>query len=91
MNKRVDIVSCQGLNIEIGLLLSMLDDSTANWREGLGDVSQDAIVWQPVPNGHSVGAILFHIAGVEAYWLHEIGTGQPRSQEERDALLTCRC
>jgi hypothetical protein len=75
----MDIVSGQGLNKEIGLLLAMLDDSTANWREELGDVSQEAIVWQSVPNGHNIGAILFHNADVEAYWLHEIATGQPRS------------
>ena len=88
MGKPIDIVPEQGLNVEIGLLLAMLDDNTQNWREELGDVPQEAVVWQPVSNGHSIGAILFHIADVEAFWLHEIATGQPRSQEERDALLS---
>ena len=39
---------------QIALLLAVLSDVTREWRE----VSSDALVWQPAPDGHSIGAVL---------------------------------
>jgi uncharacterized damage-inducible protein DinB len=86
--KRVDVTPVSGLEIQVGLLLEMLDDNTRDWREELGEVTEDTLVWQPVTEGHSIGALLLHIADVEAYWLYEIATGTPRTGEELAALLS---
>ena len=86
--ERVDIVPAAGLDVQTGLLLSMLDDVTNEWRGMLGDVSGEALVWQPFPAGHSIGALLLHIADVEAHWLHEVATGLPRDPEELKTLLS---
>lgn len=84
----VDIVPVEGLDVQIGLLLSVLDDVTTEWRGELGEISNGAITWQPFPGGHSIGAVLLHIADVEAHWLHEVAAGQPRAPEELKTLLS---
>ncbi len=88
MTERVDVVPVAGLDVQTGLLLAMLDDATNDWREELGEVSEEAVVWQSFPGGHSIGALILHIADVEAYWLHELGAGQARSEEELARLLS---
>lgn len=85
---RVDLVPVARADIQIGLLLAVLDDVTKEWTEELGEVAEAQIVWQPFPGGHSIGALILHIADVEAYWIQEIGAGQPPSQEELDTLLS---
>ena len=86
--ERVDVPPVSGLDVQTGLLLAMLDDGTKEWREELGDVSNETALWQPFPGGHSIGTLILHIADVEAYWLHQIGSGQPRSEEELARLLS---
>jgi uncharacterized damage-inducible protein DinB len=88
MTERVDVAPVAGLDVQTGLLLAMLDDNTADWRGELGEVSDDAVLWQPFPHAHSIGALILHIADVEANWLHEIGAGQTRSEEELSRLLS---
>jgi len=86
--ERVDVPPVAGLDVQIGLLLAMLDDVTGEWRGELGDVPEEAVVWQPFPGAHSIGALILHMADVEASWLHEIGADQPRSEEEMSRLLS---
>ncbi len=84
----VDVTPVEGLNLEIGLLLAMLDDNTQNWREELGDVPDEAVIWQPAPDMHSIGALILHIADVEANWLYEVAAGGARDEEELRRLLS---
>lgn len=84
---RVDVPTVAGLNVEIGLLLAMLDDGTKEWREELGEVEQEAVVWQPIPNGHSIGTVILHIADVEAFWLHEVAAGEKLPVEQAALLM----
>ncbi len=85
---RIDTAPVAGREAQIGLLLAMLDEATSEWRSEIGDVSEDAVVWQPFPGGHSIGALILHIADVEAHWLHRIAAGQARTEEELAALLS---
>ena len=86
--ERRDVMPVTGLEVQTGLLLAMLDDGTQKWLENLGDVTNEMLLWQPFPNGHSIGTLILHIADVEAYWLHEIGGGLTRSPEELAVLLS---
>lgn len=88
MPKPYDVAPILGLEPQVGLLLQMLDATTDEWREELGEIPEAAILWQPVPGAHSIGALILHIIDVEAYWLTEIAGGIPRSQEEKDRLLS---
>jgi uncharacterized damage-inducible protein DinB len=85
--QKVDLTP-DGANMEIGLLLAMLDDATKEWTEELGTVDDEAIIWQPFADGHSIGALMLHIADVEAYWIQQIGAGKQRSAEELKAFLS---
>ena len=86
--ENVDVKPMEGMETQTGLLLAMLDNDTQEWREHLGELSEDALCWQPIPDGHSIGVILLHIADVEAHWLHVVATGQIRSEEEVRRLLS---
>lgn len=85
---RLDVKPIAGLDPQIGLLLSMLDDGTREWRQELGRVSNEAIGWQSFPNGHSIGTVILHISDVEGHWIQEVAAGQPRSPEELKTLLS---
>jgi len=87
MTKR-DIEPRAGFEPDFGLLLAVLNDATRKWREELGDVSEEALRWQPHAGSHSIGAILLHIADVEAFWIEEICLGRERSAEELKQLLS---
>jgi uncharacterized damage-inducible protein DinB len=83
-----DVTPVAGLDPQLGLLLGMLDDGTREWRRELGEVTDEAVIWQPFPGGHSIDAILLHIANVEAGWLHEVAGSETRTDEERVRLLS---
>jgi uncharacterized damage-inducible protein DinB len=72
---------------EITNWLSQLDQGTHEWLGELGDdITEAELTWQAFPGGHSVGALLVHIAEVEAYWLHHIACGEPYQDIEAEAL-----
>jgi uncharacterized damage-inducible protein DinB len=72
---------------EINNWLTQLDQSTSEWLSQLDDDATEAeLVWQAFPAGHSIGALLVHIAEVEAYWLHHIACDEPYQDLEGDVL-----
>ena len=72
---------------EINNWLVQLDQASHEWLSELGDdVNQAELIWQAFPDGHSIGAVLTHIAEVEAYWLHHIACGEPYRDVEGDVL-----
>jgi len=72
---------------EIGLLLGLLEAGTQNMRRELGDVDEDALIWQPYPNSHSIGALLIHVTACEAAWLHLVAAGQETALDMEEALM----
>ncbi|OGF56917.1 MAG: hypothetical protein A2Z21_07395 [Candidatus Fraserbacteria bacterium RBG_16_55_9] len=86
--KHLDVKPAKGTDPQLGMLTAMLEDGTREWREELGEVPDDAVVWQPFPNGHSIGAILLHIADVEVHWIETVAAGKPRSPEELKLFLS---
>lgn len=72
---------------EINHWLAQLDQASHEWLSELGDdVNEAELIWQAFPDGHSIGAVLTHIAEVEAYWLHHIACGEPYQDIEGDVL-----
>jgi len=86
--KLYDIAPLTGMHPEIGLLAAALEDGTREWREELGRVSPDALVWQPFPGGHSIGALILHNIDVEAYWIEQFCAGKNRPEGEERLLLS---
>ncbi|WP_395094790.1 DinB family protein [Armatimonas sp.] len=72
---------------EINNWLVQLDQASHEWLSELGDdVNEAELIWQAFPDGHSIGAVLTHIAEVEAYWLHHIACGELYQDMEGDVL-----
>ncbi len=80
----LDFVDSDGARPSLGLLRSLIDDTTRAWREHLGAVPDDAIVWRPVPGSHSIGAVLLHLAESESWWFECLVSGNERTPERID-------
>lgn len=88
MRQTVDLPPSLYADPEIGLLLSLLTQTTQEWREQLGNVPREVVNWQTGADGQSIGGLLLHIADVEGFWLHEAISGQVRPPEVVAALLS---
>ncbi len=71
----------------MGSFASMIEDSTREWKDELGEVPIEGIVWQPFPMGYSIGSQLLHIIGVEKWWIHDCCGGIPFSDEDKKLLM----
>lgn len=89
MSQPHDLPTDASLNAEFALLLAMLDDNTVEWRRELAeiDLPEDAIGWRPFPTGYNIGAVMFHIAEAEIFWLHEVAAGQPMTDEWKATFM----
>ena len=85
----IDAEPLPGYPEPYGLLCAVLQDGTREWRAELdADLSEDAVVWQPHPEAApSVGALILHIIGIEAFWLERFALGLPADPEERRLTL----
>lgn len=88
MSLNYDVAPLPGYHPEIGLLLACLDDSTREWRENLGEPPVEAIVWQPWPKAHSIGALLLHMIDCEKGWFENFAAGLPEDPEEARLLMS---
>ena len=68
--------------------MAVLDDVTSEWRYELGNVDDDTVAWQPFPGGHSIAAIILHMADVEANWIYVVGAGKRIPDDEKELLLS---
>lgn len=73
---------------EIGLLAACMQDATHEWRDELGEIDEEGLVWQPFPNGHSVGCLILHMADAEAWWIEEVIAGKARPEGEELLLMS---
>lgn len=77
----------EGYDPQIALLLGSLQDSTREWRDNLGSVSPEAVIWQPKPFAHSIGAEILHMADAEAFWFETFAAGKTRPRGEMKRLM----
>lgn len=74
--------------LEIGLLWASLEDARQKWWPELQGIEEGALTWQPFENGHSIGAILLHIAEVELFWIENVIAGLEPRTDDADVLLS---
>lgn len=86
--KLLQLEPLQGLHPTLGILAAALQNETREWRKELADVDEDMIQWQAFANGHSIGALILHIADVEAYWITSVAAGKQRPRGEAKRLLS---
>jgi len=85
---RRDVLPLEGYHPEIGLLLATLEDSIRTWRYELGPLPVEAMVFQQRDQGHSLGAVMLHMADAEAYWFEQVVGGKSRPRGEHKLLLS---
>ena len=84
----IDTEPLPGYQEPYGLLCAILQDGTNEWRLELDrDLSNDAVVWQPYPGAHSMGAVILHIVEAEIFWFERFALQLPSSPEERKLLM----
>jgi uncharacterized damage-inducible protein DinB len=83
-----DLETLEGYHPEIGLLLGCLKDSTREWQEHLGEVSIEAMVWQPAPASYSIGGLILHLIDCEDAWFRWFLAGNARDPEEVALFLS---
>ena len=84
-----DVKPLLGYPMPYDLLGAILQDGTREWRDELdSDLSEEALVWQPAPGMHSIGALILHMASVEVGWFESFVLRLPRDPAERKLLMT---
>jgi uncharacterized damage-inducible protein DinB len=83
-----DLPTIPGMHPAYGQMASMLADATREWREYLERVEPAALVYQPFAGGHSMGAVMLHMADVEAYWIEKFLLGMDRDPGELAEFLS---
>jgi uncharacterized damage-inducible protein DinB len=84
----IDAEPLPGYPEPYGLLCSILEDRTREWRGELTpDLTEDGIVWTPQPGTHSIGGVILHIIAVEVFWCERFALGLPGDAEERRLLM----
>ena len=84
----IDVEPLAGYQDPYGLLCAVLQDGTNEWRGELDpNLTEDAVVWQPHPGTHSIGAVILHIVGVEIFWFERFVLGLPGDPEERKLVM----
>jgi uncharacterized damage-inducible protein DinB len=51
-------------------------------KEYVRDLTPEQLFWQPYEGGNSIGTLLLHLAGTEAYWVRERIGGEKLTREE---------
>jgi len=73
---------------EVTVYISLLQQSTGEWRGMLGtDVTPAQISHQAYKGAHSIGAVLLHMADSEAIWTMEVLEGGAVPAELKEELL----
>ncbi len=84
----IDAIPALGYQEPYGLLCAILQDGTKEWRAELDpDLNDDAVIWQPAPGMHSIGAILLHIIDAEIYWFEHVALDLPFDPDETALLM----
>jgi uncharacterized damage-inducible protein DinB len=77
-----DIPPVEGYDPEVGLLISVMQDATREWRKEIVGLPKSAITWQETPTGVSIGSLMLHMIEAELWWIGEVIGGIPVSQED---------
>ena len=57
--------------------LRILEEKRHQFQEALAGLPPEAINWQPVEGGNSLGALAVHAAGATRYWVGDAALNDP--------------
>jgi uncharacterized damage-inducible protein DinB len=72
----VDAAPLVGYPAPYDLLCAILQDATNEWRLEMNpNLTEHAVVWQPTPGSHSIGALILHMINAEVFWFEQLALG----------------
>jgi uncharacterized damage-inducible protein DinB len=78
-----------GVAREIGFYLSGMEETRAELREAVMDLTSEELAQRVLPNAHQIGALILHLGEAEASWIHSRVTGRELSDEEKKFVHWC--
>ncbi len=61
-----------GVSREIGFYLSGWEETRAQLRDAVKDLSAEELARRVLPNAHQIGNLILHIGEAESWWIHSI-------------------
>lgn len=78
-----------GVAREIGFYLSGMEETRAELRKAVADLTVEELARRVLPNAHQIGALILHIGEAEASWIHSRVAGRELSDEEKKFVFWC--
>lgn len=71
---------------EIGLFLANLEKIRKGWRDAVKDLTKNELSEKILPEVQPIGTIIIHLAEAEYFWIQEIVSGKPMTNEIKELL-----
>ena len=72
-----------GVAREIGFYLSGNEETRAQLRDAVADLTSKELARRILPNAHQIGGLILHIGEAESWWIHSIVAGKELDDEAR--------
>lgn len=74
---------------EIGFYLSAIEETRAELRDAVADLTKEELGRRVTPKAHQIGNLILHIGEAEASWIHSRVAGRELSEEEKRFAHWC--
>jgi uncharacterized damage-inducible protein DinB len=78
-----------GMAREIGFYLSGIEETRAELRVAVADLTNEELGRRVTPKAHQIGNLILHIGEAEASWIHSRVAGRELSEEEKRFAHWC--
>jgi uncharacterized damage-inducible protein DinB len=82
----VELKPVENFTREIGLFLASLEKIRSEWRESVKDLTKTELAAKILLDVQPIGTLIMHIAEAEYFWIQEIVSSKPMSDEIKDLL-----
>ncbi len=72
-----------GVSREIGFYLSGIEETRAQLRDAVADLTSEELARRVLPNAHQIGGLILHIGEAESWWIHSIVAGRELDEEAK--------
>jgi len=78
-----------GVSREIGFYLSSIEETRAELRDAVADLTDEELARRVLPNAHQIGGLILHLGEAEASWIHSRIAGRELNDEEKKFVHWC--
>lgn len=78
-----------GVSREIGFYLSGMEETRAQLRDAVADLTSEELARKILPTAHQIGNLILHIGEAEASWIHSRIAERELSEAEKKFVHWC--